>query len=463
MATRLSELVPRDLLKRASAGIPLVERASHVRLFCHYDPDGATSAAVLAQALLRMGKSFHATMSTQINKADVTRLNEEANELTIVADMGSAQLDLVEALEGAAIVLDHHRPLRDSDTVVHVNPHLFGINGTHGACGATTSLLFSLALDERNWDLAGVAVAGAIGDRQHVGGFDGLNAPLIEEAVARGAIERERQPFLRDLPLAEALASSISPFFVGLSGSRERAAEFFRTLKIDPEARVRGLAGEEVRRLVSHLAARLLQQGAMPDSVETVVDDKYWIPRQEVHADELSAYINACSRLDAQGLAMALCFGDREAFTRAEEIRRAYTERMLGYLGALADRGPVEKTHIQFFHCDEPTLAGSIAGTGMQYFLDQTRPVIGLSVTDGSAKVSARGTKYLVARGLDLAAAMREAARSVDGVGGGHDVASGATVPKGKEEAFLALVDEIVGRQLSSAKPPEDDASGPAQ
>lgn len=459
MAARLSELVPAGLLKRASKGVPLVERSSHVRLFCHYDPDGATSAAVLAQALQRKGKSFHATMSTQIGEEDVARLNEEDNDLTIVADMGSGQLDRVEALEGPVIVLDHHRPPRDSQAVVHVNPHLFGVNGTHGACGATTSLLFSLILDERNWDLTGVAVAGAIGDRQHVGGFDGLNAPLVREAVARGVIEGERQVALRDLPLADALANSISPFFVGLSGDRDGAERFLRRIKVDPSARIKGLTAEERRRLVSHLAAKLLEQGAMPDSVETVVDDRYWIPGLGIYADELSAYVNACSRLDAQGLAMSLCFGDREAFSRAEEIRVTYTETVLGYLRDLVEKAPFEKEHIQFFYCKEQTLAGSVAGTGMQYFLPQSRPVVGLSVMDGKTKVSSRGTKYLVANGLDLAAAMREAAESVGGNGGGHDVASGATVPKGKEEAFLTLVDGIVGRQIAPAKRVDDAGS----
>jgi RecJ-like exonuclease len=71
-------------------------------------------------------------------------------------------------------------------------------------------------------------------------------------------------------------------------------------------------------------------------------------------------------------------------------------------------------------------------------------------VTDGTTRVSARGTKALVARGLDLAAALREAAGAFGGSGGGHDVASGATIPKGKEEKFVERVDEIVGLQLVS-------------
>jgi single-stranded-DNA-specific exonuclease len=51
---------------------------------------------------------------------------------------------------------------------------------------------------------------------------------------------------------------------------------------------------------------------------------------------------------------------------------------------------------------------------------------------------------------VDLAVALREAAATVGGQGGGHAVASGATIAKGKEEAFLQKLDEIIGQQRST-------------
>ena len=69
--------------------------------------------------------------------------------------------------------------------------------------------------------------------------------------------------------------------------------------------------------------------------------------------------------------------------------------------------------------------------------------------SDEETKVSARGTGALVGRGLDLSRVMREAAQAVDGDGGGHDVAAGATIPAGRESAFVEHADHIVGNQLS--------------
>ena len=436
MARSLAELVPKELLDRVRKGVDLVSGVSRVRILGHYDPDGTTSAAILARAMVRAGKAFHASTSTVIDKDLAARLAGESNELVIMSDMGSGQLDRVEGLPCPAIVLDHHAPLRDSEKVVHVNPALFGIDGTREACGSTTTWLFALALDDRNWDLAGVAMAGAIGDMQHLGGFAGLNAALFEEAVARNVLSRERGLALISGPVEEALTRCIIPYFVGISGRPEGARRLLGELTIDPQVPVGELVPDERRRLTSVLATIALKQGADAESVEALVKEKYWAAA-------------GCARLGFEGLGLALCLGDKEAFARAEGIRKEFDDRLLSYLHKLEVDGPFTKKHVQFFYTDEPSLAGSVAQIGMNYFLDPMKPTLGLSVMDKNTKISARATKRLVARGLDLAIALREAAAEFGGNGGGHNIASGATVPKGKEEKFLSLVDEIVGRQLA--------------
>src|SRR3989304_9822265 len=206
MAVRLGPLVPREPLPRLRRGASLVDRVNRVRIIGHYDPDGTASAALLARAMLRQGKSFHASTSTVVDEDVVKRINEEANELVIMSDMGSGQLDVVEKIGCPSIVLDHHAPLRDSTTVVHVNPSMFGVDGTRQVSGSTTTWLFALALDERNWDLAGGARAGAAVGSEHSAGFTGLNAALLEEAVARNVLSPRRGPALPAAPIRDAPA-----------------------------------------------------------------------------------------------------------------------------------------------------------------------------------------------------------------------------------------------------------------
>jgi RecJ-like exonuclease len=64
-------------------------------------------------------------------------------------------------------------------------------------------------------------------------------------------------------------------------------------------------------------------------------------------------------------------------------------------------------------------------------------------------KASARATQILVDKGLDLSVVINNAAKSVDGTGGGHNIAAGATIPKGKEEMFLHHFEQEVKKQLS--------------
>jgi single-stranded-DNA-specific exonuclease len=63
-------------------------------------------------------------------------------------------------------------------------------------------------------------------------------------------------------------------------------------------------------------------------------------------------------------------------------------------------------------------------------------------------KVSGRGTRDLVEKGLDLARAIKCASEKVGGTGGGHNIAAGATIPAGREMDFLREADLVVGGQL---------------
>ena len=90
---------------------------------------------------------------------------------------------------------------------------------------------------------------------------------------------------------------------------------------------------------------------------------------------------------------------------------------------------------------------GSLASTVVRYIHPEL-PFICINESEGILKVSARGTRELVSKGLDLAFALREAAGAVGGRGGGHSVASGAAIPLGSAEEFLSIADRIIGDQL---------------
>ncbi len=447
---KIVDAVPAGLRGRMERGLEALADARRVRVISHYDADGATAAALLIKALLRRGKDIRVSLAHGLDPRAVEGLRDEGYELLLVSDIGSGQIDVLERSPVPVIILDHHQPLRETskDTLYHCNPHLFGISGTKGACGATTTFLFTLLLDEANWDLAGIALAGCIGDRQAAGGFQGLNDSLFREALARGILRAERRLALHDLPVGEALVSATAPYFRDVSGRPAAVAELLARLGIDPNTPLREIRDGKAEALASILALRLLRQKVRPETIEQLVEDKFWVPALGLYADDLEGYINAASRLNREPLAVAMALGDPAALAQGRELRRAYVEEMLAALQALEVQGPKTMDHLQWFTATSPTLAGALCGISMQYLFDQEKPTLCLASGDGKVKVSSRGTDYLISRGLDLAVALREAAGAVGGNGGGHNIAAGATIPRGQEENFLKLVDAIVSRQL---------------
>jgi RecJ-like exonuclease len=89
----------------------------------------------------------------------------------------------------------------------------------------------------------------------------------------------------------------------------------------------------------------------------------------------------------------------------------------------------------------------------MNYIFDKEKPLISLARKNDELHVSSRGNQYLVNNGLDLGSAMKEAATPLNGHGGGHKIAAGATISSEKEEEFLGIVDKIIFQQMKGAKP----------
>ena len=419
-----------------------------LRVVTHYDADGIAAGAIIASALTRAGRPFHLTMAKGFDDDLTDRLSKEGNEMVLFLDMGSGQIDRLEKLKGVVIALDHHKPARKSRKVLQVNPHFFEIDGMTETCASTLSLLLSITIDARNWDLSPVALAGMIGDRQHMGGMKGLNLQILDESTDQGYVTVQKSLNLKGPNMHKAIAESVDPYFVGLSGRGDNATAFLESMKINPETALGSLDEFYRRKLTSMLSLRLMGQGCRPETVEELVTDVLWIPSMELSAADLADLLNACGRQDHESLGLALCLGDRGALTEASDLRSEYNRKLMERLLSIETDGVQQKDHIQYFDADEPSMAGAVCGLAMQYILDQSKPTLALSVVGDRIKVSSRGTKYLVSKGLDLAAALKKAAESVGGVGGGHAVASGATIKVDARDKFLESCDSIVGVQM---------------
>ena len=434
-----------DVIRKAADAI---RSRDHVRVVSHYDADGISAAAVVAAALHRAGLQFHLTMCKGLDDAMVESLVKEGNETVLFLDMGSGQIDALESLEARVFALDHHKPVRKSKKVLQANPHFYAMDGMTDACAASLSLLFAVSLDECNWDLAPIALAGIVGDRQHMGGMKGVNAHILERALALKHVSSQKILNLKGSTLLDAIYGSVDPYFVGLSGRKDNAIAFLESMKLNPDISLGSLEEFYRRKLTSMLSLRLMGQGCRPETVEELVTDILWIPSLDMSTSDLADLLNACGRLDNEGLGLALSLGDAEALETAKGLRTEYNKRLLDKLMTIESDGVEDMDHLQFFDAPDASLAGAQCGLSMQYILDQSRPTLALSEVGDVTKVSSRGTKYLVSKGLDLAAALKKSAEGVGGRGGGHAVAAGASFPTGARGEFLKQADSMVGSQL---------------
>ena len=424
------------------------------RVIYHYDGDGIGAASTLVRALRRLGYGFQATALEGVDRARIEALLRATPGPVLVTDAGASWVESYAAHRFPVIVLDHHTypgypsPPTVPAHVAFVNPLDWGVDGMNEMCASTLCWLFSIFLDPKNWDNVPWALSGAIHDRQHVGGFRGLNATLVREAIHRQLVTERQDLSLRGPTVTAGLAASIDPYFVGISGRPEAAQEFVRRLGLSPDRSLDALEPAERERLATALTARLAQQGARPEFCERVTAERWNFPGESIDAEELSQLQNAAGRAEEPGVGVALAFGDPDAGRRCRGFWTTWQSGIMRGLRRLEDQGPHQMSAIQWFQSPELTLAGTQAGLAITYFLDPYKPAFVLSQSDGSTKVSSRGTTWLVGRGLDLATACREAAAKVHGEGGGHRVASGATIPTDREQEFLQEADRIIGSQL---------------
>ncbi|MCZ7372870.1 MAG: DHH family phosphoesterase, partial [Candidatus Methanoperedens sp.] len=408
-----------------------------VRLISHNDADGLSAAGVMCNALHRQQILFHTTIVSQFDKSTVDLIEKTSQEAVILCDMGSGQAELTSKIKNA-IVIDHHKPTGELEHV-HFNPHLVGIDGSSELCASCGAYMVARQMGD-NTDLAGIALAGAIGDKQAI---KGINRFILDEGIENKSVTVKKGLRVGDGTVSELLEYNTDPY-LDITGNKEKIKDFAEALGI--KGKIKDLSEEDLIRLSSALALKLAKQGSIA-AIESLIGDTYTLNNEVVpNIYDLVNILNACGKIDKPGLGISVCMRDASVADEALALAREHQVTLIGILKA-AESKIQSKLNIRYLILDDAKGTGIIAGTMTRYLYSDT-PLITLNEVEDKIKISARGTRKLVEKGLDLASAMREASGDVGGMGGGHDIASGATIPKGTAMMFIDKVDSIIGKQL---------------
>jgi len=450
------------------------KEGSQILVLTHFDTDGLASAGILGAALSRFDASVHIRAVDGLDENVLNSAPVDTADLVVFADMGSGMLELLNSKVGKkALVLDHHQPVgKPEEKVVHVNPHMFGFDGAREVSGAGMAYLVARAMDTKNTDLSALGVVGALGDMQDRGekrSLHGLNSIIAEDGVKAGCLKLDKDLVLygrETRPIHKALAYTSNPFLPGLSGQEDRCLALVTSagISVKQDERWRTLADlsdEEKQNLLSAIIHAVSSKGIAGKVALNLIGTVYTLPKEERgmptrDAREFSSLLNACGRMNRQGLAVSICLGERgsvmdEGQTVLAEYRKTIAQYM-SWVTETPDR--VEELGAIYVVHGEGTIDENMTGSISTILVssgifDPLKVVLVLArKSEGELKISARGTEQLIISGVNLGRILQELTPKYEGSGGGHDIAAGGNVPVDSEKRFLKELDDEISRVL---------------
>ena len=432
-----------------------------IRIVSHFDADGISAAAIITGGLLRAGKRVHTSVVNQIKPEVVKMLNEEEPELLIFADLGSSYLDELNRLNAKKIIILDHHQIEGSyrgDNLHHINPLLVGMSEDE-ISGAGISYIMIKNLDPKNIDLSPLAIVGAIGDIQESEGkMNGLNRQILEEGKNSGALKIERGLKLfgrTNRPIHKALEYSTDPFIPGVTNNESGAIQFLSEIGIqlkkdDRWRTISDLNKEEMKKLATAIICERIRNDE-PDP-EMIFGDVYtfW---DGMDAKEFATMLNACGRMKEASIGILACMKENKSSNRMGGILAGYRKMIGNYIKWVRENPEtIKKMKYSKFIMAGPHIHENFMGTVTTICIKsniiETKILGGLADTeDGEIKVSVRAKDELNGI-INLKDAILEACEKCGGVGGGHSMAAGAFIPKGAEETFINVFEEIISQQL---------------
>ncbi len=457
------------MLKRAEKIGNIIKKSKEVHIVSHIDADGITAGSIAYKTLQRLGKEPSIEFVKQLDNDIVEQLKNKNHELVWFTDLGSSIS--VESKDLNKVIADHHVCPENSDFDFHLNPHLFGLDGGYEISGAGTAYLISKSIDKKNVDLSALAIVGSCGDLQdrRFRKLTGKNREILKEGEKAGVVSSRMDVryFGRETrPIYKLLQFSSDPLIPGLTGRESACISFLGEQGIrmkdgDHWRKWIDLSKDERKTIISGIAKILLTKGFGHKMTKRLVGEVYTLNNEdegtELHdAKEYATLLNSTARYGQYDVGLNVCLGDRDKYLKkALNLLRGHRANLVEGLQFAKEEGIFKRDYLQYFHARNgirDTIVGIVAN--MLLNSEETSnnlPIIGFAnKDDGQVKASARATQELVENGLDLSAAMKHAAKKLDGVGGGHNIAAGATIPKGKEEEFLDLLETEIKNQLSS-------------
>jgi len=404
-------------------------------IISHNDTDGITSATIMIKTLRKLDRKFSLKIVKSLEEEFIYELPKD--RIILFLDLGSGSLNYISNSNIKDVfIIDHHEISQEiPKNVSIINPELIDKQKI-SASGLT--YLFCREINPANKEFVKLAILGMIGDYLEKG-INKLNNGILEE----GEIQKKKglliYPSTR--PLNRVLEYSSYPYIPGVTGNIKGVLELLREVGISPKngkyPSIIDLNKEEMSKIITTIMLRNPKA-----KNEDIIGDIFLVKmfNKSEDAREISAVINACSRLGNSEVAIQFCMELPKIKKEAESLHVKYKQYLISGLKYIEETEKISGNGFVIINARDnikDTIIGTIASilsTSALYEEGTIITTMALNENKEKIKVSSR----IVGRnGRNVREVLSLVINKIGGEVGGHNCAAGCIISKEKEKDFI--------------------------
>ncbi|MAG11176.1 hypothetical protein CMI44_02595 [Candidatus Pacearchaeota archaeon] len=407
-----------------------------ILVISHFDTDGITSAAIIIGTLKKLDKQFSIKIIKSLEEKFIQSLPKD--KILLFLDLASGSFNSLGKFNLENIfIIDHHEISQAiPEGIQIINPEL---NGKQKISSSSLTYLFCKNLVPKIDTLAKLAVLGMIGDTLEKE-IDKLNNGILLD----GEIKRKRglliYPSTR--PLNRTLEYCSRPYIPGVSGDIKGVLELLREIGLNPKngkyQSIIELSEEEMEKLATAIILRN-PKAKNKEMIGDIFLIKLFNKLED--ARELSATINACSRLSKPHIALQLCMEIPNVKKKAETIHAKYKQLIISGLKFTSDSEKISGNGFTIINAKDKikdTMIGTIASIlSYSSLYEQGTIIVTMAYYKDKIKVSARNVGK---NGRNVREILANIIEDIGGEIGGHEFAAGCMIAKEQEQEFINLL-----------------------
>jgi len=411
------------------------KKNKEIQIIGHFDTDGISSTTIMMQTLKRLDKRFSVKIIKGLEESFILSLSK--NKINLFLDLASGSLNCI-AKSGLndVFIIDHHEIIQKIPENVHIiNPEL---HNQEKISSSGLTYLFCKQIDQKNKDLAKLAVLGMVGDMLEKE-IDRLNDGILKDSEIRKKKGLLIYPSTR--PLNRVLEFSSSPYIPGVTGNSEGVIELLREVNMIPTngkyKNIADLTKEEMERLVTAILLRI-PKSKNYEIIGDIFSIKLFNKLEDVR--EISAIINACSKMGDEKTAIEFLMELPRARKKASSAHVKYRQHILTGLKFVSETEKISGEGFVIINAKnkiKDTIIGTIASilsTSSLYEEGTTIITMAIDEQKGKIKASARNCGRT---GRNVRETLNNVVEKIGGEVGGHEFAAGCIISLDKEQEFI--------------------------